>query len=113
MLRAASTNSRSRSDSVCPRTIRPMYGQPKKPITQTSTATRDHRALSPNSSYGRTETSAIEKSNWGKASRKSITRLITESTQPPRKPAARPKATPRMVETSAERKATVSEVCAP
>ena len=40
MLRAASTNSRSRSDSVWPRMIRPMYGQVKKPITKISSPIR-------------------------------------------------------------------------
>ena len=39
-LRAASTYSFSRNDNVCPRMMRPMYGQLKKPMITTSMRTR-------------------------------------------------------------------------
>ncbi len=90
-----------------------MYGQPKKPITPIRTDIRDQRPSSPKNVSGSTETSAIEKSSCGKASRKSITRLITASTQPPTKPAARPRIAPITVDTAAARNATKMEVCAP
>ncbi|CAM5252204.1 hypothetical protein SANTM175S_01636 [Streptomyces antimycoticus] len=53
------------------------------------------------------------KSNCGKASSMSITRLISESTQPPKYPAMMPKMVPRTTATTAARKATSSEIRAP
>lgn len=47
--RAASTNSRSRSESVCPRMIRPMYAQLKKPMTKMSRRMRRVSPLTPSS----------------------------------------------------------------
>ncbi len=84
MLRAASTNSRSRSDSVWPRMIRPMYGQAKKPITKTSRPIRSEFPDRPNADDGMTPTSAIANTSSGKARKTSMARAITESTQPPK-----------------------------
>lgn len=72
--RAASTNSRFTSVSVCPRTTRARYGQPNTLITTTSRIDRF-----PDGSDDRI---AIMKISDGKAIRKSITREITWSTQP-------------------------------
>lgn len=90
-----------------------MYGQPKKPMTTISTPMRTPEPSNPQRELGTTETRAMVKSSCGKASSRSITRLMTASTQPPRKPASAPRKLPRTTETKAARKATTSEMRAP
>jgi len=51
-LRAASMNSRSRSDRTCPRIIRPMYGQAKSPMRKMSKVIRNELPVSPNAWSG-------------------------------------------------------------
>lgn len=74
--RAASTYSRCLTEIACPRTIRPMYGQPNPPITHTSRTIR--------SPSGMTEMRAIMKIRLGNDMSRSMVRLITASAQPPR-----------------------------
>ncbi|CAM5396611.1 hypothetical protein SNARM312S_01497 [Streptomyces narbonensis] len=76
--------SRLRSERVWPRTMRPTYGQPKKPITSTRAAMRTPEPSRPRSWLGSTETRAIVKSSCGKASMTSMTRLRAASIQPPK-----------------------------
>src|SRR6201989_100276 len=112
-LRAASTNSRSRRDSVWPRMIRPMYGQAKKPITKTSSPIRSEFPDSPNADDGMTPTSAIANTSSGKARKMSIARAITLSTQPPKNPAITPITMPMPTASAADRNAMISDARAP
>ena len=64
--------------------IRPMYGQAKKPITNTSRPIRSVLPDIPNADDGMTPTSAIANTSSGKARNTSIARAITASTQPPK-----------------------------
>src|SRR5581483_10871507 len=111
--RAAATNSRSRSAMVWPRTIRPMYGQEKKPMTTTSTPNRSPLPVSPNALSGSTPMMAMAKSSSGKARKTSMTRLMTASIQPPKYPAVTPSSTPIAMATRVETPAMPSETRAP
>lgn len=102
---AASTNSRRARDMVCPRITRAIYGQPNMHKTMTKSTGR--------LPAGNAESKAIMKINEGKAIRKSMTREMTWSTHPPKKPASMPSTTPTMVVIAAAEKAMVSDTRAP
>src|SRR5512144_852284 len=103
--RAASTNSRSRSDSVCPRTIRPMYGQFRNPMTRTMSSVRGI--------WSATATSAMANSSCWNARMTSIVRLDVWSAQPPKYPAVTPTTVPTPTATNVASVATTSEIRAP
>ena len=112
-LRAASTNSRSRSDSVWPRMIRPMYGQLKNPMITMMRTMRSVSPCRPNAWSGMTPTSASANSSIGKARKTSIVRLIRVSTQPPKYPATTPATVPITTASSVAKNAMSSEIRAP
>ena len=90
-----------------------MYGQAKKPITKISSAIRSEFPDRPNAVDGMTPTSAIANTSSGKARKMSIARAITESTQPPKKPATTPITTPMPTASAVDRKAMISDTRAP
>ena len=59
-------------------------------MTKISSTIAQRVALQPEGLVRQTPASAIAKSSCGNASKKSITRLMTVSTQPPKKPATTP-----------------------
>src|SRR6266545_3199462 len=109
-LRAASMNSRSRSDSAWPRITRAMYPQLKNPMMKISRTIRSESPESPKAESGITPASAIANTSSGNARNTSIARLTNVSTQPPKKPAITPRAEPITTDSIVAKNAISSEI---
>ena len=99
MTRTASTYSRTRSDSVSPRTSRAGTSQAVKPMTRIRIVSDGWKITA----------STITRKRIGTDSSTSTMRIISASTQPPKKPEIAPNSTPTTVAIAAAANPTSSE----
>ncbi|GAA3330417.1 hypothetical protein GCM10017712_03550 [Curtobacterium citreum] len=94
------------SESVCPRTTRATAGQPKNPITSTTSSGFGNEV-------GTTAVSAIMNTSDGNPKMTSTTRDSTRSYQPPRNPVVTPTSTPITIDIAVAASPMPSDVRAP